>query len=296
MSKFERKYGRYAIRNLSLILTICYGVGFLITMFDKSYTITSYLTLDPYKILHGQIWRLVTWLLIPGSSFSLLDIIMLLFYYSIGRTLEQVWGDYQYNKYIFLGMLFTIAGSFILLGYYSILINITGSSYTIAQISASIGYSFTAFYIYMSVFLGFACTFPENRVLLMFIIPIKMKWLGIAYGVYYVVTIVYYAFSGAIPSMIVILSSLLNFFVFFITTTVKRKGSPKDRMRQAQRQRTFNQDIKKEAPKMGVARHKCAICGRTELDDPNLQFRFCSKCNGNYEYCNEHLFNHRHVE
>lgn len=45
-----------------------------------------------------------------------------------------------------------------------------------------------------------------------------------------------------------------------------------------------------------AARHRCAICNRTEQDDESLEFRFCSKCEGNFEYCNEHLYTHIHVK
>ena len=68
MSPFERKFGKYAIRNLSFVLVMCYAAGYLLELFDRSGLLISYLTLNPYAILHGQIWRLVTWVLIPPSS------------------------------------------------------------------------------------------------------------------------------------------------------------------------------------------------------------------------------------
>ena len=81
----------------------------------------------------------------------------------------------------------------------------------------------------------------------------------------------------------------LNFLIFFFSTRNYRSVSPKE----VHRKRTYHRQV--QQPK-GVTRHKCAICGRTELDDPNLEFRFCSKCNGNYEYCQDHLFTHEHVK
>lgn len=118
MSSFERRFGKYAIQNLSFVLVLCYAVGYLLQMFDRSGTLILYLTLDPYAILHGQIWRLFTWILIPpGSSNIFLTLIMLYFYCSIGTTLERTWGTYRYNVYLFQGMLFTIAGSFLLMGF-----------------------------------------------------------------------------------------------------------------------------------------------------------------------------------
>ncbi len=300
MNKLDRKLEKYAIPNLSLIMTLCYGAGFFISLVMPQ--IVPLLTLDTYKILHGQIWRLITWILIPGQSFEILSIIMLLFYYSIGHTLEQVWGDYLYNKYIFSGMLFTVLGSFIWLVLSQILISVTNSPTELADASAASAGAFTAFYIYMSVFLGFACTFPENRVYLLFIIPIKIKWLGIAYGIYFlyeVVAYTMYALRGNpvyFVFVVVILSSLMNFLVFFITSMIKRRGTPRARVKQAKRHHEFEKNMRSASPASGIAKHKCAICGRTEKDNAELQFRFCSKCNGNYEYCNDHLFNHKHVE
>ena len=137
MSPFERKFGRYAIRNLSFILVICYAVGYVLQMLDRSNTLILYLTLDPYAILHGQVWRLFTWILIPPSTGNIfLTLIMLYFYCSIGTTLERTWGTYRYNVYLFSGMLFTIAGSFLQMGFHYLFhadeIAIVGADNTIA--------------------------------------------------------------------------------------------------------------------------------------------------------------------
>ena len=117
MSSFERKFGKYAIQNLSFILVFCYGVGYLLQLMDRSNTLLSFLTLNPYAILHGQVWRLVTWILIPppGSGGLFLTLIMLYFYCSIGTSLERTWGTYRYNVYLFQGMLFINPNQFMTL-------------------------------------------------------------------------------------------------------------------------------------------------------------------------------------
>lgn len=291
MSKFERKFGKYAISNLSLVLIICYGAGFLLQSIQPVWL--NYLTLNPYMILfRGQIWRLVTWILIPPSSSNLFfTIIMLFFYYSIGTSLERTWGTYRYNVYIFSGMLFTVVGSFICMGlsylFFGELIQMVGGAY-LFQVGSL---QFSTYYINMSIFLAFAATFPESQVLLMFIIPIKVKWMGIVYGV-----MLLFDFIGAsaynemgLFVRVAMASSLLNFAVFFFTSRKRIHLSP----RQIKRRHEFRQEVKRSAP--GVTRHKCAICGRTDESNPELEFRFCSKCNGNYEYCQEHLFTHQHV-
>ena len=293
MSPFERKFGKYAIRNLSFVLVFCYAVGYLLQLFGGGGLVLSYLTLNPYAILHGQIWRLVTWILIPPSSGGLFfTLLMLYFYCSLGTSLERTWGTYRYNVYLFQGMLFTIAGSFLLMGYCYLFkpeISLMGAVLTIDtpyEYFTVIAMVFSTYYINMSIFLAFAATFPDMQVLLMFIIPVKVKWLGILDGV---VLLYDFLFRGGLVTRIVILSSLLNFVIFFFTSRSHIHMSPKQMKRRAE----FRQDIRRNSK---VTKHKCAVCGQTEDDDPNLEFRFCSKCNGNYEYCQQHLFTHTHVK
>ncbi len=147
---------------------------------------------------------------------------------------------------------------------------------------------FSTYYVNMSIFLGFAMTFPEVRVLLMFVIPIKVKWLGIAYAVMLLADM----FRTDLVGKIVIAASLLNFVVFFLMT---RSGIRRMSPREVKRRHDFNKEVKKARP-MSVAKHKCAVCGKNSEDNPDAEFRFCSKCNGNYEYCQDHLFTHTHVQ
>lgn len=110
LDKMERKYGRYALSHLTMYIIVTYIAGYIIAL--AAPIMRQYLTLEPYYILHGQIWRLVSWILIPPSSLDIFTIIMLFFYYSIGTSLERAWGDFKYNVYIFSGILMTILGSF----------------------------------------------------------------------------------------------------------------------------------------------------------------------------------------
>ncbi len=292
MSPFERKFGKYAIQNLSFVLVMCYAVGYLLELFDRSGLLISYLTLNPYAILHGQIWRLVTWVLIPPSSGGLFfTLLMLYFYCSIGTSLERTWGTYRYNVYLFQGMLFTIAGSFLLMGYCYLFkpeISLMGMVLSInspREYFTVIAMMFSTYYINMSIFLAFAATFPDAQVLLMFIIPIKVKWLGIIYAV----MLLFQFFGTNVYGKFAIGASLLNFVVFFLTSRSMMHLNPK----QIHRRQEFKRDVRRST---GITKHKCAICGRTEVDSPQMQFRFCSKCDGNYEYCEEHLYTHTHIK
>lgn len=285
MSPFERKFGKYAISNLSFVLVMCYAVGYVLQMFGGQGILYGYLTLDPYAVLHGQVWRLFTWILIPPSSGNIfLTVIMLYFYCSIGTTLERTWGTYRYNVYLFQGMLFTIAGSFLLMGYRYLFngAQLAGGAASYFQYASLY---FSTYYINMSIFLAFAATFPEVQVLLMFIIPVKVKWMGVAYAV----MLLFDFMSPGVEHKFAIGASLLNFVVFFFTSRNMMHLNPK----QIHRRHEFKRDVRRNT---GITKHKCAICGRTEVDSPDLQFRFCSKCDGNYEYCEEHLYTHTHIQ
>ena len=286
----RRKLEKYAIPNLTLYLIICYGIGYLMQyLVPAGY---QYLMLDPFLVLKGQVWRLVTWILIPPDSSNIFFVLITLYlYYSLGGLLERIWGTYKYNVYLFSGLLFTILGAFVLCGY-SVLMGAQPTMYTGLYLlnngSAVYFGQFSTYYINMSIFLACAASIPDVQVLLMFIFPIKVKWLGIVYGIILLVNCI----QGGIATWIVVIFSLLNFLVFFL----RSKGKMHLSVGQIKRQQEFHQNMRSAGQTKGITRHKCAICGRTELDGDDLEFRFCSKCNGNYEYCQYHLFTHEHVK
>lgn len=217
-----------------------------------------------------------------------------MFYYSVGTSLERTWGTFYYNVYLLMGMLFTIIGSFLVMGISYVP---GGYSYDVRTIQYGtenyfrmVSGSFSTYFVNMSIFLGFAATFPDVQVLLMFIIPIKVKWMGIAYAILLGVQFL----QRDIVGKIVIGASLLNFVLFFMmmrSSGIGMRFSPQ----QVKRRHDYNREIKRAKP-MSVAKHKCAICGKNSEDNPEAEFRFCSKCNGNYEYCQDHLFTHTHVQ
>lgn len=280
LNKMERRFGRYAIHDLTKYMIGCYVIGYILqylTLILKL-PIMGYLILSPYHILHGQIWRLVSWLLIPPPNDNIIFVlIMLMFYYSLGSNLERSWGAFRYNVYIIGGILFTIAGAFILYLF-------NGGNEAASFIY---GASFSTYYINLSIFLAFAMNYPNMQVLFMMIIPVKMKYLAYLDVAY----LLYDMMKGGWGIRTVIISSLLNVIIYFIATRNYRRISPQEIHRKQQFQRAVHP---KKVP--GVTKHKCAVCGRTEEDGDELEFRFCSKCNGNYEYCQEHLFTHQHIK
>ncbi len=303
LDKLERKIGKHPIHNLMRYVIGCYIIGYIIMYAAPG--LLSWLTLEPFAIIHGfQFWRLISWVLIPPSRGIFWAIIMMFFYYQLGTVLEQTWGAFRFNVYIFGGVILTVVGAFVfyLLAGQPVMIN-------------AMGY-FSTYYLNLSIFLAFALMYPEQQVMLYFIIPIRIKWLAIAYVVLALIS----AVQSGVVGIVALIASLANFLIFFLLSNRFRHLSPK----QIHRRNTWKRQTRNPfsdvnfggaSGKGGAAgsasassqnntarrgntitRHKCAICGRTELDDPNLEFRFCSKCNGNYEYCQDHLFTHIHVK
>lgn len=262
--KLERKYGRYAIHNLMYYIIILYIAGLMLDLLAPG-VYEYYLCLDPAMILRGQIWRIVTFIIYPPTTNLFFAVFVFLLYYSLGRSLERVWGAFRFNLYIFMGILFHVAGSlivYLLFGYRLIL---------------------TTTYLNASVFFAYAATFPDECFYLYFILAIKAKWLAIAEGALFAAMFI----VGNAATRLAIILSLANFLIYFIVTRSARV-SPKEIKRK--------HDFKTQIRPVSRTRHVCAVCGRTDQDSPGMEFRYCSKCEGDYEYCMDHLYTHQHVK
>lgn len=266
----ERKWGKYAIKELMKYVCMLNAAGLLLSFWDPLFYY-QYLALSPAAILKGQIWRLVTFLMEPGASGSaegvMLSLLMIFIYYNIGSLLENLWGSFRFNVYYISGILFTTLASFVVYGIY--------------HFSIPMGCS----YLNLSLFFAIAILFPDTQFMLLFLFPIKAKWLGIFYALWIGASFIK---NGAMVR-ILILGSVLNVIVFFFAA----RGT--QTIQSAKQKKRKVEFAGKMQAKPGKARHKCAVCGKTELDDPNLEFRYCSKCDGEYEYCQEHLYTHTHV-
>jgi hypothetical protein len=297
LNKLERKFGRFAIPDLIKYVVALYCAGAVIGMLNES-IYYQYLSLNMEAVFHGQIWRLFTFLIEPyGFSQGmgmLISIIFFLFqvnlFFLFGRSLEQAWGTFRFNMYFFSGYLLNILAALILY---------------LSPLHATQYYSGFQ-YIYWSMFFAFALLNPNMEFLLYMVIPIKVKWLAIldaAYMVYQIISSTYMGFrflamgqtvyaSAYFSMAVAIVVAMANFLIYFFSTRNYQRVNPK----QVRRRREFRRQAQQpQNLYANGARHRCAICGRTELDDSRLDFRYCSKCEGNYEYCSEHLFTHQHV-
>ena len=200
--KLERRFGKYAVPNLMKYICVIYVVGYLIQMFNPLLYFY-YLDLDAEAILHGHIWRIITFIFYPPSTSFLWMIVALFVYYSLGMTLERVWGTFKYNFFYFTGVILLVLSAILI--------------YLVT------GYSVQLYPTYMtfSIFLAYALTFPETTFLLYYIIPIKAKWLAIAEVVLY---LFYFVALPGLGNKVAILVSLLNVALFFLLTNQRPKN------------------------------------------------------------------------
>ena len=241
------RHPRFGVENLMRYLIIGNAVVWLLTLMDRTGTVRYFLALNPQMVLRGQIWRLVTFVLIPDTG-GIWGLLFLYFYYFIGTSMEREWGQAKFNMYFLAGMVFTILYAFLV--------------YLFGGITMSIGAEF----IYLSMFFSFATYYPDQRVLFMYIIPIKIKWLAVANAAYFV----YEIFALRFPLNLLPVVATLNYLLFCGDMRIRRE--------------------QQNAP----YRYKCAVCGRTDADHPELEFRYCSRCAGYHCFCQDHINNHIH--
>ena len=287
MDKLERKFGKYAIPNITRYMVFATLIGYVLyylgMVSNVAAVVLNALDFSASAILHGQIWRLVTWILIPSSAPSIWSILFMVCLLMLGQNLESYLGTFRMNIYFIGGILISDIGGILI--------------FLITKMPIYL----TMYYILFSMYLLLGVFMPEATVRLYFVLPIKMKWMMVVYIVGLVYEIVRFfkigagigGSAGALAVGIMysseIIFALLNLvlFVYFCKHRISHK--------QKKRQKEFQAQFAGPRPGSGITKHKCAICGRTEQDDPNLTFRYCSKCAGNYEYCQDHLFTHTHV-
>ena len=293
MDKLERKWGRHAVANLSRYFVLAQVIGYVVQLTAPG--LMSYMNFDMGSILHGQIWRVVTWIFTPTASLDVFGILFLFCVLMWGSSLESMLGTFRMNVFLW--------GSVILCDIVGAIV------YVVTRILLGYGFSpyLSTYYILMSMLLAIAICLPDAEVRLYFVLPIKMKWMLVfeLFYVGYAVVMCYvngfqaYGSNGAGGQLLAfivgtlqslpILVPVLHMFWFF--HAIKMRLSRKQRKRQKQ----FQSQMSAPRPGSGISMHKCAVCGRTEITNPELEFRYCSKCVGNREYCQDHLFTHQHV-
>ena len=272
IDRFCAKHPRFGISNLMLYIVIGQVAVFILDLFFRGMLSSYWLPFSRDLILHGQVWRLVTFIFLPSDSGNPFFLLLgCYFYYWIGTMLEREWGTARFTLFYLSGVVLSVLSGMIL--------GITD-----------------IYYINLSIFLVIATLYGEMQVLLFFVIPIKMKWMALLDVALILVAVIQNLMYGSWVGALLPLASFVNYFIFTWPFwgaklgVLRRRADPKVvNFKRVQKQ------AQKQAKATGGYRHKCAVCGITDADDPNMEFRYCSKCDGYYCYCMNHINNHVHI-
>lgn len=256
LKKAERKFGRFAIHNLTMYLVGGQGTTLLINIGMPGFL--SAIRLLPALVMGGEWWRLLTFVFTPPAGNPIFAIFALYMLYFMGGSLESHWGAFRYNMYVLIGFVMTIAAAFLFPNSVATNTYITGS-----------------------IFLAFAHLFPDFQFFIFFILPVRVKWLALVTWLFYG----YEFLVGDWAGRLLILASVANFFIFFGSDIFHRVRYG---------HRTVKKQVQVIATR-GKASHTCTTCGMTEKTNPTMDFRYCTKCDPPVEYCDQHLRSHEHV-
>ena len=267
IDRFCGKHPGFGIPSLAMYIAIGQVIVGVADLFMQGWLTSLLMFYSPY-IMRGQVWRLLTFILIPSSSNPFYLLLGCYVVYWTGQMLEREWGTAKFNLFYLCGVLLSIAGG-MMLG------------------------TINTYYIHLSFFLVIATMYSEMQVLFMFVLPIKMKWLALLY-------VALILLDGVVIGPVVVLMavpSAINYFIFtwpfwsMKLGFVRRQADPQViNFKKARRQ------AERKARETGGYMHKCAVCGITDQDDPNMEFRYCSKCEGYHCYCANHINNHYHIQ
>lgn len=253
LDSLEKKYGKYVPENLTYYLVIGQIIAYVVAYLYPQYH--GIFALRGNLVLAGEWWRLILFVFTPaGDSLIWVAFAWYMFYF-FGIGLEKHWGAFRYLTYLLIAYLGVILCSFLFP-----LQTIVGT------------------YVFLSVFLSFAYLYPDVQLMIFFIIPVKVKWLGVLAWVVAGSTLL----LGSFPSKILTIAAIANFFVFF----------GRDLLRSYRMQKSpVITPVSWDTP--GV-KNICAVCGKYEMEHRDLDFRYCTDCNPITCYCEEHLEHHRH--
>ena len=291
LKSLRRKFNQFCyqnrnkgIPNLMLYITVGTAIVYLLSQIDKSSTLYYALCFDKALILQGQVWRLITYVFTYSGSNILLTLIGLLCYFSLGKAVENSWGTFRFNLFYFTGVLLMDVFCMVFDGW--------------ADVS----------YLNLSLLLAYATLYPNAQFLLFFIIPVKAWILALFYLVVTLYNVFILTYMGMFPYNLFPLISIANYLLFFGKDVVnvipltwrinarrilKKKGTKKTGTVPFPTAGSYQATTTKvQAP----FTHKCTVCGRTDVTNPELEFRYCSRCNGYHCYCEDHINNHTHIE
>lgn len=285
ISRFAYHHPNFGIPYLIRIVLGGQLIVFLLSMFVRDASALNFLSFDLAHLLRGEVWRLVTWVFLPSSYRPFSFLISLLFFYSIGTSLEQSWGSAKFNLYYLSGVVCSVLAVALA-----------------SLISGFYGWSLSSPYsLHMTLFMALAVLYPNasiNLWIIVFPLRLKAKWLAIFYAVLLAIDLLSAIFALNLVGILLPVVTMLNFLVFFWPDLMDFLGFQTSRMRHQTSAKTihFKTAARKQQQKEAAQgyRHKCSVCGRTDTAFPDLEFRYCSRCAGYHCFCQDHIFNHEH--
>lgn len=273
MDYLERKFGKYAIHNLMKLIAFGMAAVYIMSFISDKFIYNLAFSWELVK--SGQVWRIITFIFVPESRgfFAIFYFLILIFF---GDIIERYYGAFKLNLYVLAGCIGTIIANIIIEKMTGVAIPITNS------------------YLYLSLMLLVATIAPDFELRLYFFIPVKLKYLAIVYAG----LTLFSFFTGNILVKIVIGFSFINYLIFAGVYLFRKQKSfvRKTQYNMKTKQTAKKTQVKPSSKIVEVAFHCCEVCGKTEKDDPSLEFRYCSKCDGMHEYCNNHIRNHEHIK
>ncbi|MDA0285064.1 MAG: hypothetical protein O3B86_17075 [Planctomycetota bacterium] len=256
LDRLERKFRPFAVPNLTLIIVMGQSLAYILSQSDPR--IIDQMNLLPRLVLKGEIWRLGSFCFVPPGANPLFFIFAMLIFHMMGSALERTWGLVRYNLFLLSGYIATVAVAFIYLDQFA-----------------------TNMFVGTSVFLAFAWLYPDYVFYIMFVLPVKVRWLALLTWI----GLIYALLVGDMSTRLFVLAGIANFLLFFGDEVVMRMRSRKHRIRN--KARTVIEARK--------SKHQCVVCGASDKSDPTLEFRYCSKCDGAPCYCETHIHDHEHI-
>ena len=311
MKDLRRRFDRFCFRNrdkgisnLMLYIAIGNALVLIMSMINGGSALYELLCFDKGKILQGQVWRLVTYVFTQSGS-SFIELIFLYFFYMIGRHVENSMGTLKFNLYYLSGV--------ILMDIFAMIFcpvipegAVTGAQYAYLTTVLPV-YWQMAYYLHLSLILTFATTHPDSQFMIFFIIPVKAWLIALIYLLLEFIAVFNLSYPVMyFPHNLFPLVALANYFLFMgkdvlglipLSARIKVNRLFKKKPKQQKAKVVpFPGAVTREAPHKAPYTHRCAVCGRTDISDPDLEFRYCSRCNGYHCYCIDHINNHTHVE
>ena len=281
LSRFSYNHPNLSIEGLIRYVVAGNMLVFILDLFSHG-VFHNFLTFVPGYILQGQIWRVVTFIFVP-MSFNVLNFILsTVFFYVMGTRLEGAWGSARFTLYYGLGVLLNI-----LVGFLLPVVDPIYRMFPTADMS----------YLHLAMFFAYATLYPDLQVLAAFFIPVRIKWLALLDAALFLYKIMFYLSYGQFAMAFLPVVAIFNYLIFFWDDLMEVLNRGKARAVHQHSAQTINfKKAQKELRQRRGYLHKCSVCGVTDQDDPSMEFRYRSKCNGYYCYCANHINNHAHVQ